>query len=175
MPVVWESVHLATDTESGRSVALKHAHEGRHPADREARIARDLRHPRIVALIVLGRRYPLHELRPQPVSWRDAADEPADLQPESGRTARRVEHLVAGVRIRLSRAGVSGLTREEDRRAGRQRAQRQPAARAAAAEHDTGAARSGPARPGGIARWLPARTIGGTCEPGASVSAHNAL
>jgi hypothetical protein len=44
------SVYLATDTESGRQVALKQAHEGRRPADREAAIARDLRHPRLVAL-----------------------------------------------------------------------------------------------------------------------------
>jgi len=44
------SVYLATDTESEQQVALKQAHEGRRPADREAAIARDLRHPRIVAL-----------------------------------------------------------------------------------------------------------------------------
>jgi hypothetical protein len=66
-----------------------------------------------LALITLGQRYLLHELRPQPVSWRDAADELATLQPSAGWTPRRVEHLVAGVRIRLSRGGVSGLTREE--------------------------------------------------------------
>jgi len=66
-----------------------------------------------IALIALGQRYLLHEHRPQPVSWRDAADELTGLQPQGGWTARRVEHLVAGVRIRLSRAGVSGLTREE--------------------------------------------------------------
>lgn len=66
-----------------------------------------------LALIVLGQRYLLHELRPQPVSWRDAADELAGLQPDSGWTARRIEHLVAGVRNRLSRGGVPGLTREE--------------------------------------------------------------
>lgn len=66
-----------------------------------------------LALIVLGQRYLLHELRPQPVSWRDAADELGNLQPDSGWTARRLEHVVAGVRTRLSRGGVSGLTREE--------------------------------------------------------------
>ena len=66
-----------------------------------------------LAVIVLGQRYLLHEQRPQPVSWRDAADELSTLRPDAGWTARRVEHLVAGVRIRLSRAGVSGLTREE--------------------------------------------------------------
>ena len=43
------SVWLATDLETGTPVALKLAHPGQRPADREARIARDLRHPRIVA------------------------------------------------------------------------------------------------------------------------------
>lgn len=43
------SVWLATDTETGQPVALKQAHPGQRPADREVRIARDLRHPRIVA------------------------------------------------------------------------------------------------------------------------------
>jgi eukaryotic-like serine/threonine-protein kinase len=43
------SVWLATDLETGTPVALKQAHPGQRPADREARIARDLRHPRIVA------------------------------------------------------------------------------------------------------------------------------
>jgi hypothetical protein len=42
-----------------------------------------------------------------------AADQLAELQPEAGWTAKRVEHLVAGVRNRLSRAGVPALTREE--------------------------------------------------------------
>jgi len=66
-----------------------------------------------LALIVLGQRYLLHELRPQPVSWRDAADELATRHAHGGWTARRVEHVVAAVRIRLSRGGVPGLTREE--------------------------------------------------------------
>jgi predicted Ser/Thr protein kinase len=44
------SVYLATDIEDGRAVALKRAHEGRRPADREIQIAHHLRHPRIVAL-----------------------------------------------------------------------------------------------------------------------------
>jgi hypothetical protein len=44
------SVYLASDTESGRAVALKQAHPGRCPADREAHVVRGLRHPRIVAL-----------------------------------------------------------------------------------------------------------------------------
>ena len=66
-----------------------------------------------IALIVLGQRYLLHELRPQPLSWKDAADELAELQPYAGWTARRVEHVVVGVRTKLSQNGVSGLTRKE--------------------------------------------------------------
>jgi hypothetical protein len=66
-----------------------------------------------LALTVVGQRYLLHELHPLPLSWRLAADQLVELQPEAGWTAKRVEHLVAGVRNRLSRAGVPALTREE--------------------------------------------------------------
>lgn len=66
-----------------------------------------------VALVVLGQRYLLHEVCPQPLPWRQAAEALAELQPRAGWTAKRVEHLVSAVRLRLSRAGVSGLTREE--------------------------------------------------------------
>lgn len=66
-----------------------------------------------LALIVLGQRYLLHEAYPQPLAWRQTAEHLADLQPSEGWTPKRVEHLVAGVRMRLSRAGVAGLTREE--------------------------------------------------------------
>ena len=66
-----------------------------------------------LALIVLGQRYLLHEARPQPLSWRQAADQLAELQPGAGWTGKRVEHMVVAVRDRLSRGGVAGLTREE--------------------------------------------------------------
>ncbi|QWF82882.1 FHA domain-containing protein [Amycolatopsis sp. CA-230715] len=66
-----------------------------------------------LALIVLGQRYLLHELRPQPLSWRQAAAQLALLHPDAGWTAKRVEHVVVAVRNRLSRGGVPGLTREE--------------------------------------------------------------
>lgn len=66
-----------------------------------------------LALVVLGQRYLYHEANPQPLSWRQAAAQLADLQPDAGWTFKRVEHLVVGVRGRLSRAGVGGLTREE--------------------------------------------------------------
>ncbi|MFF4607564.1 FHA domain-containing protein [Streptomyces sp. NPDC001339] len=66
-----------------------------------------------LALVVLGRRYLLHEPRPQPLTWRQTASELGGLQPRAGWTDKRVEHLVNGVRVRLSRDGVPWLTREE--------------------------------------------------------------
>jgi hypothetical protein len=63
---------------------------------------------------VLGQRYLLHEPNPQPLTWRQAADQLGELQPPAAQwSAKRVEHLVGRVRARLSRAGVAGLTREE--------------------------------------------------------------
>jgi hypothetical protein len=66
-----------------------------------------------LALIVLGQRYLLHEARPAPLPWRQAADQLTLLQPGAGWTGKRVEHLVGAVRARLSAAGVPGLTRDE--------------------------------------------------------------
>lgn len=66
-----------------------------------------------LVLVVLGQRYLLHEAYPQPLAWRQAADHLADLQPDAGWRPKKVEHLVAAVRARLSKAGVAGLTREE--------------------------------------------------------------
>ncbi|MFC0108394.1 FHA domain-containing protein [Kibdelosporangium aridum] len=66
-----------------------------------------------LALVVLGQRYLLHEARPQPLSWTQAANQLAHLQPDANWTAKKVEHLVVKVRARLSKDGVAGLTREE--------------------------------------------------------------
>jgi hypothetical protein len=66
-----------------------------------------------LALIVLGQRYLLHEPRPQPLPWHVAAARLAELRPSGGWTRERVEHLVVGVRNRLSAAGVPGLTHAE--------------------------------------------------------------
>jgi hypothetical protein len=66
-----------------------------------------------LALVVLGQRYLLHDAYPQPMSWRQAAVHLADLQPDAGWTAKRVEHHIVAVRARLARDGVAGLTREE--------------------------------------------------------------
>ncbi|MBD0738313.1 FHA domain-containing protein [Streptomyces sp. CBMA29] len=66
-----------------------------------------------LALVVLGRRYLLHDLRPQPLTWQDTAAHLSRIQPGVPWGPKRVEHLVSGVRNRLSRSGVPFLTREE--------------------------------------------------------------
>ncbi|MFF1822989.1 FHA domain-containing protein [Kribbella sp. NPDC058245] len=66
-----------------------------------------------LVLTVVGQRYLLNDLHPLPLSWRQAADQLAELAPEDGWSSKRVEHLVAGIRGRLSRDGQAGLTREE--------------------------------------------------------------
>jgi hypothetical protein len=71
-----------------------------------------LTHERL-ALVLLGQRYLLHESDPQPLTRQQVAEQLMELQPAAGWSHRKVEHLLAGVRDRLSRAGVPGLTREE--------------------------------------------------------------
>lgn len=63
--------------------------------------------------MVLGQRYLLHDPRPQPLTWKETAAQLAEFQPTAGWGPKRVEHLVTGVRTRLSRNGVPWLTREE--------------------------------------------------------------
>src|SRR2546423_2646501 len=64
-------------------------------------------------LVVLGQRYLLHEANPQPASRQHVAQILAALQPDVNWSAKRVEHVVADVRARLSARGVHGLVREE--------------------------------------------------------------
>lgn len=66
-----------------------------------------------LALVVLGQRYLLHDLRPQPLTWDDTAAHLARLQPDAVWNAKRVGRLVGDVRTRLSHSGVPFLTREE--------------------------------------------------------------
>jgi hypothetical protein len=66
-----------------------------------------------LVLVVFAQRYLEREPYPQPLSWRSAAEQLSDLQPKAGWSAKKVERVVFGVRARLSRAGVPGLTREE--------------------------------------------------------------
>jgi hypothetical protein len=66
-----------------------------------------------LALVVLGQRYLLHDLRPQPLTWQDAAAHLSRIQPDVAWGPKRVERLVSAVRTKLSRSGVPFLTREE--------------------------------------------------------------
>lgn len=66
-----------------------------------------------LVLIVVGQRYLLHEAHPQPLARQRAADQLKELQPDVKWTAKKVEHIVADVRDRLSRGGVFGLRRED--------------------------------------------------------------
>lgn len=66
-----------------------------------------------LALIVLGQRFLLHDPHPLPLSRQQAADQLAELRPAQRWTIKRVEHIVATVRARLSSNGVYGLLREE--------------------------------------------------------------
>ncbi|MGH3622723.1 MAG: FHA domain-containing protein [Sciscionella sp.] len=91
----------------GQRPALRHRDVTEPP--RTWRLSADER----LVLIVLGQRYLLHEARPQPLPWRQAAEALAELQPDAGWTPKRVEHMVVAVRSRLSRNGVPGLKREE--------------------------------------------------------------
>lgn len=66
-----------------------------------------------LVLVVLGQRYLLRESSPQPVSRQQVVDVLTELQPDATWTVKRVEHVVAEVRSRLSSGGVRGLRREE--------------------------------------------------------------
>jgi hypothetical protein len=48
-----------------------------------------------------------------PLSWRQTAEQLAELRPGARWTAQRVAHMVANVRARLSNSGVPNLTRAE--------------------------------------------------------------
>lgn len=64
-------------------------------------------------LVVLGQRYLLHEANPQPVARKQAAQMLGELQPDANWSIKKVEHMVADVRARLSAGGVHGLLRDE--------------------------------------------------------------
>ncbi len=92
--------------------------EGGKPPSRPGDITQPPRRWRLtveehLALVVLGQRYLLHDPHPQPLSRQQAATELAELRPTAKWTTKRVEHLVAEVRARLSAGGVFGLRRDE--------------------------------------------------------------
>ncbi|MBB4688379.1 FHA domain-containing protein [Amycolatopsis jiangsuensis] len=84
-----------------------------HDAETQPRKRWHLSPEEQLVLVVLGQRYLLHESNPQPISRQHAAEILADLQPEVNWRAKRVEHVVAEVRARLSARGVHGLVRDE--------------------------------------------------------------
>lgn len=92
--------------------------DGDRPVSRPGELTEKPRTWRLTAderlvLVVVGQRYLLHEAGPRPLTRQQAADQLADLQPDRGWTAKKVEHAVTEVRNRLSVAGVYGLVREE--------------------------------------------------------------
>lgn len=92
--------------------------DGGHPATHHAAVTQPPKRWRLtpdehLVLVVLGQRYLLHEANPQPVSRQHAAEILNELQPDAAWGVKRVEHMVADVRARLSAAGVHGLLREE--------------------------------------------------------------
>lgn len=79
------------------------------PDDDPWRLKRDDR----LALIALGQRYLYHDFHPQPLAYKQAAEQLAELYPEAGWTKDAVRRRVENVRITLSKAGVPGLTEDE--------------------------------------------------------------
>ncbi|GAB2840781.1 FHA domain-containing protein [Lentzea nigeriaca] len=64
-------------------------------------------------LVLLGQRYLLHEANPQPVQRGEVAAAMAELRAGQEWNVKRVDRVIADVRTRLSKAGVTGLRREE--------------------------------------------------------------
>lgn len=93
--------------DDGTRPTPRHDHETRQPR------AWTLSDVERLALLVLGRRYLRREPDPQPLSWRDAAAELADLDPDGGWTQKSVERRVARLRERLSGAGMSRVLGHE--------------------------------------------------------------
>jgi hypothetical protein len=60
-------------------------------------------------LVCLAQRYLRNDPQPQPLAWAEVADQLNRLGPRTSWTTKSVQHIVAGVRERLSREGVPGL------------------------------------------------------------------
>lgn len=66
-----------------------------------------------LVVTALGQRYLRHEARPHPMSRQQVAELLAEIQPDEQWDHRKVERVVAGVRMRLADAGIAGLTKQE--------------------------------------------------------------
>lgn len=100
-------IELYVAGSSGVRPAARHADPTRPP--RTWSLTRDDR----LALIAVGQRYLYHDFHPQPLAYKQAAEQLAELDPDAKWTEDRVRRRVENVRNALSRAGVPGLTREE--------------------------------------------------------------
>jgi hypothetical protein len=69
-----------------------------------------------LVITALAQRYLRQERFPQPVSWKQVADDVSRADTQRKWTAKSAEHIVAGVRKRLSegRRPISGLLREDE-------------------------------------------------------------
>ncbi|MEJ2853398.1 MULTISPECIES: FHA domain-containing protein [unclassified Saccharothrix] len=85
----------------------------RHGADTDPPRRYALTEDEKLVLVILGGDYLSLEPNPKPLTWKETALRLAELQPDAGWTAKKVERRVSAVRDRLSRRGVHGLTREE--------------------------------------------------------------
>ncbi|MEU6721126.1 FHA domain-containing protein [Nonomuraea sp. NPDC046802] len=82
------------------------------PDVKTAEAHRDLNPVEHLVLVCLSQRYLRQEPRPQPLTWAQVADEMSRLRPSERWTQKRVAHIVANVRRKLS-AKVPGLREEE--------------------------------------------------------------
>lgn len=92
--------------------------DGRRPQPRPTAETAEPRRWRLtdderLALVTIGQRYLLQDPQAQPLSRQQAADELLELYPAGHWTSKKVEHLIADVRKRLSASGVYGLRRDE--------------------------------------------------------------
>jgi len=100
-------VELYVATDNGKLPPPLHRHDTPQPNPWPLEPAEKL------ALTVLAQRYLFNDHYPRPLSYREVADCLRDLQPDAEWTEKKVEHLVADVRKRLSKKNVRGLTRQE--------------------------------------------------------------
>ncbi|MEJ2866378.1 FHA domain-containing protein [Actinomycetospora sp. OC33-EN08] len=108
-------------TEPKREHLLEVRVVGRSGAGAKAKVDDSTRRPTTwqltdrerIVLTALGHRYLRHEPHPQPESWANTAKELEVLQPDADWTNKKAEHVVLGVRNRLTDSGVPGLTRNE--------------------------------------------------------------
>lgn len=75
----------------------------------------DLSPPERLVITALAQRYLRQERYPQPVTWKQVADDVSRADPQRTWTFKSVEHTVAGIRKRLSggRRPIPGLLRED--------------------------------------------------------------